>query len=167
MKHVLQRSGRRIPVSRDEALMCCQTGPMVAVLSPPGCLRHEVQLDEVDPPAAELLALRDDAELYQLAGQEDLVSGAAATLLRLLESQIVPEEVAPDKVKTQASQSVRELTIRVVDHATGDPLAGVGFLLHPVDQEGEARRARTDSRGRVAFSGQKAGPHRFGMGRKH
>jgi len=104
------------------------------------------------------MLLDDSLEPQQLDGivevrtaQRNNPAATASMLLSRIEPELTAAEEKQAVAITPRPQKQRALGLRLVDHATGKPLAGVG--LGAMSLTGKKLQGRTDVRGRVSFVG--------------
>lgn len=144
--------GRRI--HHEEALTCCLPGEAHAEVRLPGGAVHRVPLHNSPGLAPEPHVMAGVVEVRISSTGEQ--PAAAASLLQRVESRQSPEEqqVAAAR-KAAAHTAVRTMGLRLVDRATGAPLAGVSLS---AAAGGRTKTTRTDVRGRAIVEGLGRGP---------
>jgi len=140
-------------ISRDQALTCCVREQVVAHVELPGGACHRVFLDDASAHGLEHFVL-DAATVFWTKEQPEQAQ-PTYMLLQRVEGALTPLEREASTTR-ELQRRVRTLGVRLVDHATGDPLGGVDLVA--ASRDGQKKRASTDVRGRVSFQGLGKGP---------
>lgn len=145
-----QASTRR--VTRDEALTCCLNGQLVATTVPQGGPAHEADVDI--PWASDLDQLSATMEFRLL---EPEARPPDVRVLDSVERELPLEVQDAATAQPEPAKKVNAMGLRLLDQATGIPLAQVDLFLRGT-RGGASLRARTDARGRATFQNVGRGP---------